>query len=75
MATKIRELARQAASVRAEIAHKTKSSVNQESQNTSLKYRAGSRVIMTFEERQVYLQNSDYGKVLGLSALYARNEE
>jgi hypothetical protein len=38
-------------------------------QEVFLKYGAGSQVIMTHQERQAFLANSEYGKVLGLKNL------
>lgn len=42
---------------------------NSSTQEVFLKYRAGSQTIMTHQERQAFLANSEYGKLLGLKNL------
>lgn len=39
------------------------------------KIKAGSRVVMTPEQRREYLKNSEYGRLTGLSALLSEEED
>lgn len=49
--------------------NKYRNALEQKNKAAARKFRAGSKAVMTFEERQEFIKNSEYGKLTGLADL------